>query len=87
MKNVPVSNLTIYAGSNILWSGNQTRNAPRIAVHSDYDSSTFENDIALIKLVSPLEMNRSNIGSICLPSVNSTILANGEWLASKYNCE
>ena len=73
------SQVTVYAGSNIRWSGSQNRSASRVVVHPNYEPSTFSNDIALIKLSSPLDMTDSGIHIICLPSINSTVLANGEW--------
>jgi secreted trypsin-like serine protease len=79
MQNVIASDVNVYAGSNNLWSGNQTRNGFRIIVHPNYDSNTLSNDIALIKLSYPLNVNNTSIRTICLPSINSTILVNSEW--------
>jgi secreted trypsin-like serine protease len=79
MEGVNASQVIVYAGSNIRWSGSQTRKAARIVVHPNYDPSTNVNDIALLELSFSLDMTDSRIHIICLPSVNSTILASGEW--------
>jgi secreted trypsin-like serine protease len=76
---VNASQVIVYAGSNIRWSGSQSRKGLRIVVHTNYDASTFANDIALIELSFPLDMTDSGIHIICLPSVSSTTLVNGEW--------
>ncbi|CAF0936786.1 unnamed protein product [Rotaria sordida] len=41
--------------------------------------TAYTNDIALIELSFPLNMMDSSIHTLCLPSVHSSILANGEW--------
>jgi secreted trypsin-like serine protease len=79
MKDVIASDINVYAGSNDLWSGNQIRNGLRVIVHPNYDPNTLSNDIALIKLSSPLDVTNSSIRTICLPSINSTILSYSEW--------
>jgi len=38
-------------------SGGQSRNIKKIYMHNNYDDWTLENDIALLKLQSPLELN------------------------------
>jgi secreted trypsin-like serine protease len=78
MKNALASDINVYAGSNNFWSGNQIRNGLRVIVHPNYDSITLSNDIALIKLSYPLEVTNSSIHTICLPSINSTILSYSE---------
>lgn len=71
--------ITVYAGSNTAWSSNQSRIVSRVIVHSKYNATYFINDIALLKLASPLNMSDPTITPICLPSVNSTRLATDEW--------
>ncbi len=73
------SQITIYAGSIIRWTGTQTRVASKVIVHPSYNSKTYVNDIALLQLASPLTMSDPNISSICIPSVSSAILSAGEW--------
>ncbi|CAF3764259.1 unnamed protein product [Rotaria sordida] len=73
------SQFIIYAGSNRQWSGTQTRSVSKVIVHSNYDSSTFENDIALLKLASPLTMSDPYVSAICSPSVSQATLSAGEW--------
>lgn len=48
------------------------RGAEKIVNHPYYDRSTFDNDISLVKLSSPVEMN-DYISTICLASKYSVI--------------
>lgn len=52
-----------------------SRGAATIHNHPYYDPSTFDNDIALVKLSAPVEMN-DYISTICLASKHSTIHPN-----------
>jgi len=76
---VTASTITVYAGSNIRWSGTQSRMASQVIVHSSYNPGAETNDIALLKLDTPLTMTDSYVSQICLPSVSSTELSSGEW--------
>ena len=60
----------------------QSRVVSQIIVHPNFDQDTLVNDITLLKLSSPLNMSDPAVSSICLPSVNSTTLAAGEWPAA-----
>jgi secreted trypsin-like serine protease len=73
------SQITVYAGSTTQLSGGQMKVASRIFMHPNYQANTHENDIALLQLSYPLNMNDLNIGVICIPSVSSATLAAGEW--------
>ena len=76
--------VTVYAGSNQVYSG-QNRTGSKLIVHPDYNSATKENDIALLKLSSPLDMSDKSVASICMPSISEERLAEGEWpLADLY---
>ncbi|CAF1576748.1 unnamed protein product [Adineta ricciae] len=74
--------VTIYAGSTRRWTGSQTRVVSQIIIHASYDTDTYENDIALLKLGTALTMSDTAISTICLPSVSSATLAAGEWPAA-----
>ncbi len=76
---VKASTITVYAGSNLRWSGTQSRVASQVIVHPDYNTDTYVNDIALLKLATPLIMTDPFVSQICLPSVSSTVLSSGEW--------
>ena len=76
------SQFTVYAGSTFLWSGTQNRSVSLIVAHSNYDPITYSNDIALLRLSSPLMMDDSNLSPICLPSVHSSVLASSEFPTS-----
>ena len=73
------SQVTVYAGSNRRWVGTQTRTVSKIIVHPSYSSTTYVNDIALLKLSTPLTMSDPYVSQICLPSVSAATLAAGEW--------
>ncbi|UJR15740.1 hypothetical protein I4U23_002675 [Adineta vaga] len=75
---VSTARIVVYAGSNQRFSG-QSRVASSITVHPNYNSDTQMNDIALIRLSSPLTLTNSTIKPICIPSVDSATLAAGEW--------
>ena len=79
VKSAAASAVTVYAGSNQQWRGTQTRQVSRIFVHPSYNSVTYTNDIALLQLSRPLDITDSTVATICLPSVDSTTLANSEW--------
>ncbi|CAF0891926.1 unnamed protein product [Adineta ricciae] len=76
------SPIIVYAGSNFLWFGTQNRTVIQKIVHPEFDSVKFLNDIALLKLSSPLDMSDGNISAICLPSVKKSTLNSGEWPVS-----
>jgi hypothetical protein len=78
---VAASSITVYAGSNQRWTGTQTRRVSQIIVHPSYNSVTFVNDIALLRLSSSLIVGDPTVASICLPSVDSSTLANSQWPA------
>jgi secreted trypsin-like serine protease len=73
------SQITIYAGSTFPKYGTQIIVPSQIIVHPYYIPATYENDIALLRLATPLIMSDPNISPICIPSVNSKTLSNGEW--------
>lgn len=73
------SQFVIYAGSNSRWTGTQTRTVSSVIIHSAYDSNTFVNDIALLKLSSPLILTDPHVSAICLPIVSQQRLSSGEW--------
>jgi Trypsin len=72
------SKITVYAGSNTRFSG-QSRAVSKIIVHSNYNSGTHVNDIALLQLTTSFSMTDGLVKPVCLPSVSSTILGAGEW--------
>ncbi|CAF1570570.1 unnamed protein product [Adineta steineri] len=77
MSGATASKVTVYAGSNAKHAG-QSRVASTITVHPSYNSNTKVNDIALIKLSTPLTMSTA-VKPVCIPSVSSATLAAGEW--------
>ncbi|CAF2518121.1 unnamed protein product [Rotaria sp. Silwood2] len=79
VENSLASSVTIYAGSNNRWSGIQNRTVSQIIIHPYYNSHTFTNDIALLKLTSPLNMSDDHLSRICMPLISSAILASGKW--------
>jgi secreted trypsin-like serine protease len=73
------SQITIYAGSTLRWTGTQSSTGANLIIHPSYNPSTYVNDIALLQLTTPLTMSDPYVSAICLPSVSSSILAAGEW--------
>ena len=73
------SQIVVHAGSNIVWSGTQVRQVSQVIIHPFYSTNTFANDIALLRLESPLYMSAPGVGQICLPDISSAKLASGEW--------
>lgn len=59
--------IIVSAGSNKLYESTQKRRVVKIISHPFYDSANYLNDIALIQLASPLNMNDTAIAKICLP--------------------
>jgi secreted trypsin-like serine protease len=55
------SQFTIYAGVNVLFSGIQIQTASQVILHPSYNPNTYENDIALLQLASPLSMSDSHV--------------------------
>ena len=50
-------------------AGGQQINVSRILVHPKYNTVTLENDIALLYLNRPINLQDENVGKICLPAV------------------
>jgi trypsin len=73
------SQITVYAGSITRFSGTQTRVGSKLIVHASYNPNTYVNDIALLKLTTPLSMSDVHVSTICLPSVSAATLSAGEW--------
>ncbi|CAF3350284.1 unnamed protein product [Rotaria socialis] len=76
---VTASQVTVYAGSNLLLTASQTRSVSTIIADSSYSSSTYVNDIALLQLSFPLDMTDPRISAICIPLVSASTLSVGEW--------
>jgi hepsin len=66
------SDITAHAGSINKNNEIQFRRVISMVIHPKFDESSFINDIALLKLSSPFDMNDINLAKICLPigSVN-----------------
>lgn len=60
--------ILVNAGSNRLDQPIQQRDIEVIISHPSYDAYTYTNDIALIRLSSPLDMKNSALAKICLPT-------------------
>jgi secreted trypsin-like serine protease len=73
------SQITIYAGSTVRFSGTQTSIGSNLTIHPSYNPNTYVNDLALLQLASPLSMSDPDVSTICLPTVSSATLSAGEW--------
>lgn len=72
------SQVYIHAGSSTLNAGVQAL-AAQIFIHPNFNPNTYDNDIALIRLATSLDLNNPGISQICMPSINSDTLSTGEW--------
>lgn len=73
------SQISVYAGSVFRFTGTQSSVGSHVIVHPNYNPSTFVNDIAMIRLDSPFSMSDPFISTICLPTINASILTTTEW--------
>ncbi|CAF0905818.1 unnamed protein product [Didymodactylos carnosus] len=69
-----LSMATIAAGISNLSQTGQTRSLAKTYVHPKFDPDTYVNDIAIIRLKTPLNMEDFLISKICLPTINSELL-------------
>jgi len=65
------STLRVYVGSTSLSSTVQVRSVSTITNHPSYSSSNYLNDIAILKLSSPLDLDTAGVDLICLPDGNA----------------
>lgn len=64
---VKARNVAVTAGTIKLGSSSQRRNVRKIIIHENYDDLTFDNDIALVELFTPLSFSQT-VNSISLLS-------------------
>ncbi|CAF1237001.1 unnamed protein product [Rotaria magnacalcarata] len=62
-----ISSLSVTAGSKYLSMINQQRSVSQAFIPFNYDLTTYTNDIAIIRLSSPFDMNDRSLAFICLP--------------------
>ena len=74
--------IRVYVGSVTLSNPNQARDVSAIRTHPGYNSDTFVNDIAILKVSPPFDLSQTGVDLVCLPDVPSTILAQGEYPAA-----
>ncbi|CAF1297762.1 unnamed protein product [Adineta steineri] len=75
------SAVNVYVGSIYLSDTVQTRRVSYIHIHPNYSTTTYINDISILKLSSPLTIDQTNVAIVCLPNVSSIILASQEYPA------
>jgi hypothetical protein len=63
-----ISEISIIAGSNHSKRGTQQRKVTKIIMHPSFDSASYVNDIALIRLETPFDMTDPVAAKICLPA-------------------
>lgn len=66
------SAVRVYVGSIYLSAATQVRTVSKIYNHPSYSASTYLNDIAILKLSSPLDLNQASVDLVCLPTISST---------------
>lgn len=79
------SSVRVYVGSIYLTGATQIRDVSKIYIHSSYSSTTYLNDISILKLSSKLNLDQTGVDLVCLPNVSSTILATQEYPTSNTN--
>jgi len=73
IEGVSASSLQVVAGDHRLKSSEgteQTVSVSRIISHRSYNSNTFSNDIAILKLATPLKFDGKNVAAVCLPTAH-----------------
>ena len=73
------SSAIVAVGSIFLSSISQQKSIEKIFIHPNYSSATLVNDIAILKLSSPIDLNATGVDRICLPNVSATILSSKEY--------
>ncbi|CAF1163744.1 unnamed protein product [Didymodactylos carnosus] len=80
--NIPsLSTVSVVVGINTLSQVGQTRMISKSHIHPQYNSITFENDIAIIKLSTSLDMTDSLVSKICLPIIDPNLLTTQDYPA------
>lgn len=64
--------LRVYVGSITLSYTSQARDVSAIRVHSGYNRETFVNDIAILKVSPPFNLEQTGVDLVCLPNVSVT---------------
>jgi trypsin len=62
-----ISSLSINAGSEDVYSLKHRRSISEMYIHRNYNGNTYINDIAVLRLSSPLNINDHSLAVICLP--------------------
>ncbi|CAF1300336.1 unnamed protein product [Rotaria magnacalcarata] len=73
------SSIRVYVGSISLSSTAQIRDVSKIYNHPSYSKLTYLNDIAILKLSTPLNIGQAGVDLVCLPNVSRAILASEEY--------
>lgn len=71
LTNSDASEWIVVTGPHLLNTTTQRRDVSEILLHPEYEAFAFLNDIALIKLMHPFDLNDPLLGTICLPSHSS----------------
>lgn len=78
IRNPDPKNWTVHAGVNLqqeMYSGiSQEMEPSDLVIHPSYSTETFENDIALIRLMDHLTMGRM-VSPVCLPTSDDEVVA------------
>ena len=77
-RNSEASEWTVYAGEtdqDLMPVNGQASFVTDVIMHESYDEDTYENDIAMMRLKSPLKMN-DKVKTICLPTADHALEPN-----------
>ena len=76
---VSASQIVVYAGCNNRQTCSQVLRVSMIKIHPNYFPNTNVNDIALLRLLTPLNMNDPGVSAVTLPLARPTLSSAGKW--------
>lgn len=76
---VSANQIVVYAGCNNRRTCSQILHVSVIKIHPNYSLNNTVNDIALLHLLTPLNMNGPGVSDVVLPLGRSTLSSAGKW--------
>jgi len=79
------SSVRVTVGSIYLSTIVQARDVSKIFIHPTYSSKTYVDDISILKLSSPLNLDQAGVDTVCLPDVSESFLSTNEYPSADVN--